>query len=446
MNSLWLNENKLPQFPSLHGEHKTDVLIIGGGLCAILCAYQLQKLGVDYILVEADRICRKTSGNTTAKITSQHGLIYKDIMKKYGSETAEKYYRINEKAIEEFSRLCNDIDCSFTRKDNYIYSLSSNKKLEDEMEALEKIHARAKLHPSLSELPFDVLGAVKFENQAQFDPIAFTSAIVPKMNIYENSRVLGFEGKNYYGKGFKVKADKIIVATHFPFLNKHGSFFIKLYQHRSYVLALKNAPDLKGMYLDENEKGLSFSSHGDYLLLGGGSHRTGKQGGSYQALRRAAKRYYAQSEEPFHWAAQDCMSLDSMPYIGQYSKNTPDLFVATGFNKWGMSLSMVSALLLKDLIFGKRSDYADIFSPSRSVLHPQLALNALETTVNLLTPTTPRCPHLGCALKWNEQEHSWDCPCHGSRFSQDGKVLENPATGGLRSKGQGPRAEWKSSQ
>lgn len=431
MNSIWLSENRPPQFPSLHGEHKTDVLIIGGGLCGILIARELKKLGVDYILVEADRICRKTSGNTTAKITSQHGLIYADILKKYSTETAQKYYLINEKAIEEYASLCKSIDCAFTRKDNYIYSLSELKKLDDEMQALEKIGAKAKLYPSLSALPFDVVGAVKFPNQAQFDPVALISAIAPEMNIYESSRVLGFDGKTYYGKDFSVKADKVIVATHFPIFNKHGSFSFKLYQHRSYVLALKNAKDIDGMYLDENEKGLSLSSHGEYLLLGGGSHRTGKQGGSYGELRQAAKQLYPKSNEAFHWAAQDCMSLDSIPYIGQYSKKTPDLFVATGFNKWGMSFSMVSALILKDLIFGKTNDYADIFSPSRSVLHPQLLANAFETTVNLLTPTKPRCPHLGCALKWNKTEHSWDCPCHGSRFDKDGKVLEGPANGNV---------------
>lgn len=427
MKSLWLSENSLAQFQSIHGEIKTDVLIIGGGLCSILCAYQLQKLGVDYILLEADRICHKTSGNTTAKITSQHNLIYSDITKKYGTEVAEKYYRINEKAIQEYSRMCEDIDCSFERKDNYIYSLSDTKKLDKEMDALEKIGAKASFCPSLADLPFDVLGAVKFPNQAQFDPVAFISTISKNLNIYENSRVLGFDGTSYYGNDFRVRADKVIVATHFPIFNKMGGYSLKLYQHRSYVVALKNAKELNGMYLDESYKGLSFRSHGEYLILGGGSHRTGKKGGNWNVLRSAAKKYYPESTEAFHWAAQDCMSLDGLPYIGQYSKKTPDLFVATGFNKWGMSLSMVSAIILKDLIFGKTSDYADIFSPSRSILHPQLLVNAFETTVNLLTPTKPRCPHLGCALKWNEAEHSWDCPCHGSRFDEGGKVLEGPA-------------------
>lgn len=432
MNSLWLYENKPVQFPSLKGEHKTDVLIIGGGLCGILCAYEMKKLGVPYILLEADRIFRKTSGNTTAKITSQHSFIYADIIKKYGTEAAEKYYRINERAIEEYAGLCKDIDCSFSRKDNFIYSFYDEKGLENEMKAAEKIHAQAKLLPSLSELPFDVLGAIRFKNQAQFDPVAFISAITPEMNIFEISRVLGFDGKDYYGKDFKIKADKVIVATHFPVFNKLGAYSLKLYQHRSYVIALKNAPDLKGMYLDENEKGLSFRNHGEYLLLGGGAHRTGKQGGSWRELRRSARRLFPGSEEVFNWAAQDCMTLDGLPYIGQYSKTTPDIFVATGFNKWGMSFSMASALILKDMVFGKSNDFADIFSPSRSMLHPQLLVNAFETTVSMLTPTRPRCPHLGCALKWNKYERSWDCPCHGSRFDKGGKVLEGPANGDLK--------------
>ena len=429
MNSLWLNKNNLPDFPALHGEHKADVLIIGGGLCGILCAREFKKLGVDYMLLESDKICRKTSGNTTAKITSQHGMIYADIIKKYDAETAEKYYRINQQAIEEYARLCKNIDCDFERKSNYIYSLYDEKRLDSEMDALIKIGARSKLLPSLSALPFDVMGAVMFPNQAQFDPVKFVSAIAKNMNIYEHSRVLGFDGKYYYGKDFKVRADKVIVATHFPIFNKHGNFSLKLYQHRSYIIALKNAPNLNGMYLDEREKGLSFRSHGDLLLLGGGSHRTGKSGGNLKELRQTARRLFPESEEVFHWAAQDCMSLNGLPYIGQYSKNTPDLFVATGFNKWGMSLSMVSAMILKDLIFGKTNDYADIFSPSRSMLHPQLFANAFETTVSMLTPTKPRCPHLGCALKWNKAEHSWDCPCHGSRLGENGEVLEGPANG-----------------
>ncbi len=432
MNSLWLNNADFKKFPCLNGEHSTDVLIIGGGLCGILCANELKKLGVDYMLVERDRIFRKTSGNTTAKITSQHNLIYSQLTKKFGSETAEKYYHINEKAVSAYSELCKNIDCDFSVRDNYIYSLTSIKKLSDEMNALQAIKASASFTDSLPTLPFDVLGAIRFPHQAQFNPVAFSKALADELNIFENSPILSFDGKYYCGENFKVKAEKVIVTTHFPLFNKHGAFSLKLYQHRSYVIALRNAGNVNGMYLDENSNGLSFRNQGDYLLLGGGSHRTGKNTGGYKQLRETAKSFYKNSTEAFHWAAQDCMTLDGLPYIGQYSKRTPDLFVATGFNKWGMTLSMVSAIILKDLIFGKESDYSSIFSPSRSVFHPQLMANAFESTVGLLTPTKPRCPHLGCALKWNKQEHSWDCSCHGSRFAENGALLDNPANADLK--------------
>ena len=126
------------------------------------------------------------------------------------------------------------------------------------------------------------------------------------------------------------------------------------------------------------------------------------------------------------------MSLDGVPYIGQYSSRTPGLFVATGFNKWGMTSSMAAAMLLSDLVQGRKNPYAQVFSPSRTALRPQLFSNMGKAAVHLLTPRSPRCPHMGCALKWNPQERSWDCPCHGSRFTEEGKLLDNPATGGLK--------------
>ena len=218
------------------------------------------------------------------------------------------------------------------------------------------------------------------------------------------------------------------MATHFPFLNKHGSYFLKLYQHRSYVLALKNAQGVDGMYVDADLKGLSFRNYGDLLLLGGGSHRTGKQGGGYAELITVADRYYPKATVQTRFATQDCMSLDGIPYIGQYSKNTPELLVATGYNKWGFTSAMAAAEMLCKQIQGETSQSSGIFSPSRRILQPQLAVNGIESAFNLLTPTVPRCPHMGCALKYNDQEHTWDCPCHGSRFTQDGKLIDNPAT------------------
>ena len=205
-----------------------------------------------------------------------------------------------------------------------------------------------------------------------------------------------------------------------------------MYQHRSYVLALDNAQNVNGMYVDVDQKGMSFRNYGNLLLIGGGAHRTGKTGGNWKELRNFAQQYYPSAAEKYHWATQDCMTLDGVPYIGPYSANTSDLYVATGFNKWGMTSSMVSAMILCDLIQGKQNPYAEVFSPSRTILRPQLAINVFETAVNLLTPTTKRCPHLGCALKWNPYEHTWDCPCHGSRFKEDGGLIDNPATRNLK--------------
>ena len=229
----------------------------------------------------------------------------------------------------------------------------------------------------------------------------------------------------------RIAAEKIIVATHFPFLNKHGSYFLKMYQHRSYVIALKNAPQIDGMYVDEAPAGMSFRTYGNLLLVGGGGHRTGKKGGSWPELQNFARRHYPDAVEKYRWAAQDCMTLDAVPYIGPYSASTSGLYVATGFNKWGMTSSMVSAMLLRDMVQGKENPCAPVFSPSRTILRPQLAVNAFEAAAGWLVPAARRCPHLGCGLKWNPHEHSWDCPCHGSRFTQDGKKLDNPAAGDL---------------
>lgn len=428
MESIWQKGVELPTFPKLNGDISTDVLIIGGGIAGILTAYFLKQSGVDCMLVEKHRICSGTTGHTTAKITVQHGLIYHKIFKNEGLETAQKYLQANQLAFNQYAKLCGKIDCDYEQKDNYVYSIGDRGVLEQEMSALDKIGYPARFCEKLP-LPFQTAGAVMFPDQAQFHPLKFISAIAKDMPIYENTFVQEMRGNTAITDCGNITAKTVVVATHFPFINKHGSYFLKLYQHRSYVLALENAQNVDGMYVDECKTGLSFRNYGNYLLLGGGGHRTGKQGGNWTELRHFAQQYYPHAKEHCHWAAQDCMSLDEMPYIGQYSGRTAQLFTATGFNKWGMTGAMLSALLLSDLVQGKRNEYADIFSPSRSIMKPQLFVNCLESTVNLLTFTGRRCPHLGCALHWNREEHSWDCACHGSRFDEDGRVLDNPANG-----------------
>lgn len=431
MKPLWQETTRLPRFPSFKTDSRTDVLIIGGGIAGILTAYFLQQKGVPYILVEKGRICSGTTMGTTAKITFQHGLIYDKILRSGGTEKAQMYLKSNKEALKKYAELCGSIDCDYEVKDNYVYSLSDRRKLEDEMNALGKIGYNARFCESVP-LPLNTVGAVCFPEQAQFHPLKFLCEISKGLNIFENTFVREMIGTTALTDLGRIQAKKVIVATHFPFINKHGSYFLKLYQHRSYVLALENGKQIDGMYVDEADKGMSFRNHKNLLLLGGGDHRTGKKGGNWEELRHFAAVNYPDAGEKYFWAAQDCMSLDSIPYIGQYSKNTPDLYVATGFNKWGMTGAMVSAMMLSDLVTEVQNDYTELYSPSRSILKPQLFLNGVETVTNLLTPTKKRCPHLGCALKWNSAEHSWDCPCHGSRFSEDGTVLENPANGNMK--------------
>ena len=429
MKSIW-SDFPMPRFDSLHGDIQTDVLIIGGGIAGLLCAHQLQNAGVACVVAEANTIASGITANTTAKLTAQHGLIYHKLAQKYSLEAAGHYLQANEDALAAFRSLCKNIDCDYREQSHHVYSLRSRRVLEEELSTLIKLHYPAQWMDEVN-LPFPTLGAVKFPNQAQFHPRKFLAAIAGDLTIYEHTPVRQLIKTKAVTDRGTIRAEKIVVATHFPFLNKHGSYFMKLYQSRSYVLALKGV-GFDGMYLDEQEGGLSFRSFADTLLLGGCSHRTGKQSQGWKPLAAFAREYYPKSQITHQWAAQDCMTLDGIPYVGQYSARTPDLYVSTGFHKWGMTGSMAAAQILTDQLLGRDNPCTALFSPSRSMLQPQLAVNLLESTVNLLTPTVPRCPHLGCALKWNAQEHSWDCPCHGSRFSEDGALIDNPASGDMK--------------
>ncbi len=427
MKSLWNQTEEIAPRQSLKGDVSTDVLIIGAGIAGILCGYMLKEAGVSSITVEQNRICSGVTKNTTAKITYQHGLIYDSLIKREGLEKASLYLKAQTEAMNKFLEILKDVPCDLEKSRSYVYSMDNAEKILKETEALTRLGVDAKHHEK-TELPFSVAAAVSVEGQAHFHPLKALNYLSKDLNLYENTKVLEITKSGAKTQNGFIKAKKIIVATHFPFINKHGAYFLKMYQHRSYVLALKGAQKLSGMYVDEKDTGLSFRNYKDLLLLGGGDHRTGKKGGGWQELQLDAKRFYPEAKEECRWATQDCITLDGRAYIGLYSKNTPNLFVATGFNKWGMTSSMLSATMLCDLVLEKENEYTSLFSPSRSILKPQLLVNAFESTVGLLTPTVPRCTHLGCALKYNKEEHTWDCACHGSRFTEGGKVINGPAT------------------
>ncbi len=431
MESIWNKDIARPAFKPLNRNIKTDVLIIGGGMAGILCAYKLNQAGVDCVIAEAGVICGGVSQNTTAKITCQHGAIYDKMIRRFGIETARSYVCAQKKAFNDYSELCKEIDCDFKNADSYVFSLNDMYKMQNEADALNDIGCDADFRTKIP-LNFKIAGAVRIKNQAEFNPLKFAYAIAKDLNVFEHTRVLNLLPDGAVTNNGRINAKRIIVATHFPITDKHGFYFLKMYQHRSYVLALKNTSDVNGMYVEDNECGLSFRNYKDLLLLGGGGHRVGKKGGGWQALRSFAAKHYPKAQEIAHFATQDCKTLDDIPYIGKYSKNTPNLYVATGFNKWGMTNSMCAADVLVDLILEKHNEYAYVFSPSRTIMRKQLFINAGESVLGFLTPTTPRCTHLGCALKYNRQEHTWDCSCHGSRFTKDGKVINNPAKKDLK--------------
>lgn len=427
MSSIWKKSAEPVSFKQLEENKSTDVLIIGGGIAGILCAYKLKNAGVDCILAEAKEIFSGITQNTTAKITVGHGLIYDKLINRFGESRAKLYLEAQTEAVREYARFSEKIDCDFEKKDSYVYSKADRKRIEKEVLALNRLGVKAEFSHA-SELPFSVLGAVCVRGQAQFHPLKFLYGMSKDLPIYENTKIIELKPNKAITDKAEITYKKLIIATHFPILNKHGLYPLKLYQHRSYVIALRGADKVNGMYVDECDTGMSFRNYGDLLFVGGGGHRTGKTGGCWQELEDFAKRYYKNAEIVGKWATQDCMTLDGVAYIGKYSRTTPDVFVATGFNKWGMTNAMAAANILSDLVLDKPNRYAALFSPSRSILYPQLFINAFESILGLITPTVPRCPHLGCALKYNRAEHSWDCTCHGSRFSEKGELIDNPAT------------------
>ena len=312
------------------------------------------------------------TAHTTAKITAQQGLIYEKVLQSLGQERAELFLKANLKAVQHYKNLGRFVDCDMEEADSYLYSVRERRKLESEMQALSSLGFQAD-YTEETKLPFEVEGAIRFPGQAQFQPLKFAAGISKNLKIYEHSQVR--EMTEYFALTEKgsVAAEKIIIATHFPFINTRGSYYLKLYQHRSYVLACAYEKNLKGMYLEADNIGLSLRNYKNYLLIGGGGHRTGKEKNSWDLLRDIAKEYFPEVKEQYFWATQDCMSLDKRPYIGPYSKNTPDLFVATGFGKWGMTGSMLSAMILSDLVQERENEYAAIF-PAAGRSSPPLAL------------------------------------------------------------------------
>ena len=473
MQSVWSDSCKFEKRKVLDKDIKTDVLVIGAGIAGILTAYMLRENGKEVVLIDKDEVCSGNTKNTTAKITSQHDLIYDKLISEFGLDMAKQYAKANELAIEKYEEIITErkIDCEFERHSAYVYSLNEVDKIKKEVEAAKNLGICAEFVQNTN-LPFEFNGAVKFNNQAQFNPLKFLNHISKDLLIYEHTRALEIKENLVITNRGNITANNIVVATHYPIMNTPGYYFMRMHQERSYVIALENADNIEGMYIDVEKNGCSFRNYKDLLLLGAIDQRTGEneKGGCYDKLRKIAKDLYPNSKEKYHWLAQDCMTIDSIPYIGKYSDETENIYVATGFNKWGMTSSMVAAIIISDMILCKYNDFSEIFSPKRfdlSLSISNMAKDITETTKNFIAQkiyipsskiehiknghagiveyngekvgvyknnegkefiVTTKCPHLGCQLGWNADELSWDCPCHGSRFDYKGKLIDSPAT------------------
>ena len=470
VESVWSMSCEIAPRQSLCGHIRSEVAVIGAGMAGILIAHTLREAGYEVVVLERDRIALGQTRGTTAKLTAQHGMIYQKLARTLGAERARQYAMANEAALRAYRELiaAREIDCDFEDCDAYVYG-GDEAALRAEAETAAELGLPAD-YVRDTPLPFPTAGAVRFAGQARFHPLKLLKAVSEDLTVYERTPVLTVEDDRAVTESGSVRAEHIVFACHYPFVNIPGLYFVRMHQERSYVLALENAPEIPGMWIGAEQYSWSFRRHNGLLLFGGAGHRTGdnKAGGRYDLLREKAREWFPDSREAAHWSAQDCMTPDSVPYIGRYAASRPNWYVATGFGKWGMTSSMAAALLLRDLIRGEESPYAAVFDPRRfgltnavgvavqsghavKGLAKQLFQVPSEKASQLsaghggivflngkkagasrdadgkLRRVDVRCPHMGCQLEWNPDEQSWDCPCHGSRFDCSGELLSGPA-------------------
>lgn len=472
MESIWSRTVKMRERKSGKLPERAEAVVIGAGMAGILTALLLKERGINVIVLEAEYTGSGQTKGTTAKITAQHGLCYDRLLRELGMERARQYAEANMAAIEGFRRIIRQgrMECGFRECGAYLYSGQETEALERELEAALRLGIRARLVKE-TELPFQVKAALQFSGQACFHPLKFLDRAAEELEIYEHTAVTAVNGSRVVtGRGC-VEAEHVIFATHYPFINFPGVYFMKQHQERSYVIAYRNAPFLEGMYYGIDSGGLSLRWAEGCLLVGGEGHRTGEggRGGQFACLSREAGKLFPGCREAARWAAQDCMPLDGVPYAGRYSRFEPNWYVETGFHKWGMTGAMAAAMTVSELIAEGRSPYEKVFSPMRGVGKAGLP-NLLDESGHAvkglwkgvfgkagerLEEIPPgqggiveldgkvlgiykaedgasyvlklRCPHLGCRLEWNREEKTWDCPCHGSRFRGDGTLIDNPA-------------------
>ncbi|WP_449353921.1 FAD-dependent oxidoreductase [Virgibacillus natechei] len=487
--SYWRDSVKLPTFPKLQESIKVDVGIVGGGITGITTAYLLAKQNLKVALLDAGVILNGTTGHTTAKITAQHGLIYDEIIQHFGIEKASLYYQANAEAKQFIEQTVDQhrIDCDFKKEDAYIYTNAKSylTNLENEKKAYDQLKIDSEL---TDKIPLNMLvkSALIMKDQAQFHPLKYLKVLTEKskengVQFYEQTTAVDVEHNNnpaiVTSEGHRITCKYVISASHFPFFDKESFYFSRMYAERSYVTAIKSPKDFPGgMYINAESPTRSIRSTSmngeDLWLISGESHKTG-QGDStithYNKLKEFAHRHIGINDVVYRWSAQDLTTLDKIPYIGSITKNEDTILVATGFRKWGMTNGTIAAKILTDQILEKDNPYKELYTPSRFQADPAVRkfarMNAdvakhmikgkLEYTKNNIDElstddaTVTRingnrtgvyrdqnnelhmvdttCTHMGCEVAWNSGDRTWDCPCHGSRFSYTGEVIEGPA-------------------
>lgn len=459
MESFW-NKDKSKKFEEIKENIEVDTCIIGGGLTGISVGYKLSK-NQRVAIVERDIICSRTSGCTTGKITSQHGLFYNYLINSNDKEFAKKYLEANETAIENIKKIIKkeNIECDFEMQDAYVFTESENEiqKIETEYDAVQSIDKEKCELLKEIDLPLkNIKLAIKFKNQAQFNPVKYVDGLVSSIMknngvIFEESKATNIEksGSNYvvYVNNNKVKTKNVVIATRYPFISMPGYYFLKMYQSTSFaVVADVNEKLFNGMYINSEIPTLSFRTIKDgdkkLLLAVGYDYKTGTGGltNGYENLEKEVRRMYPASKFLYRWSAEDCISLDKYPYIGEFSTLMPNVYVATGFNKWGVTSSNIAAEIITDKIMKKENKYEEIFKARRMepIKNIKEVGNMLKESTNgivvsrLTLPEKPKCTHLGCELHFNNVDKIWECPCHGSKFTKEGKVIETPANKDLK--------------
>ena len=485
---------EFPTFEKLNEDLSVDVAIVGAGITGITAAYLLTKEGLKVVLLEADRVLAGTTGHTTAKLTAQHNIIYDELINHFGDDQAQLYYESHRSAIQFVENEVNEkgIDCDFSKQDAYVYATTEEykKKLLTEWEAYKKLGIDGALKDTI---PFNipVKGALMMKNQAQYHPLKFLKVLLDEAvnagcAVYEQTTATDIEDdktepKVYVKGGHKVTCKHLIMASHFPFYDKIGFFFARMYADRSYAIAVKTEQKYPGgMYISADNPARSIRStplNGETLwIIGGESHKTGQGINTmkhYEAIADFAQETFGAKEYMYRWSAQDLVTLDKLPYIGPITEDREKVLIATGYKKWGMTTGILAGHILTDYVLGRENPYKKLYEPSRFQVDPDLKstfttvgdiakhfikgkleytdkdpddLQAGEGSVVMfngkragaykdengkvfVVDTT--CQHMGCECEWNAGEKTWDCPCHGSRYAFNGEVIEGPALSAL---------------